>query len=760
MTLEKITRRIETLLTSNKRWPIIVDFSNKKDLKNFQYHFSVKDNEILSAGEFCGIDSILKTEELYARIENNTGNTFLIHLSAYLKMAGEEVLKNTLKTILSKSISGHVIVVTYQCRNYLKFSDGRFSERGQLVIVDGDFDESSNICMVAPDLADAFKNTNVGFEKIGEAFETCQENYIYVATEINKKRFNKSLVNITQLNNGYEILCTKDARIKNVPESFGEPYRWNSLLKELGSNSFSYYVEMEFGSGSAIVECIKQYPTYPDRKMWLYYISICALGTKKGSYLSLAMASSSSYKDLPRSLFRAILTVDKTDEDFSRFYEERKEILRYYNKYLNETVDYCKIVSSKQEDAIYYLTNLTKSEKEKVIEWLDLYGYKYTTEKLISILKVVYPDLAAYLSTYRFKNELLDNYFETYKYQKVINKILPVFEKIVEKQATELGFVEALKPRTQLFDKIDLSDAHTFFFDALGAEYLGFIQTKCNEYGLSANIMCGRSELPSLTCFNKEFVKVCNDRMCPISEIKELDTIKHHGEDDFDYRTTKTPVYLITELEIIDDLLKKIQAALLAEKYKKAVIVSDHGASRLAVLHDTENIWEMNTKGVHSGRCCPKNEIDEKPTFAIEESDYWILANYDRFKGSRKANVEVHGGASIEEVTVPIIEITRKTSDIEAFILEEYRVITLAAKEIPMLRIFAGIISNNIELKVNDKYYSATPTEDKYIYEVTLPDCTKKGIYYADIINGTDVMATKCTFTIEKKGMKEINLFD
>jgi len=168
----------------------------------------------------------------------------------------------------------------------------------------------------------------------------------------------------------------------------------------------------------------------------------------------------------------------------------------------------------------------------------------------------------------------------------------------------------------------------------------------------------------------------------------------------------------------------------------------------------------METSGVHSGRCCPKNEINTKPDFAIEESGYWVLANYDRFKGSRKANVEVHGGASLEEVTVPIIEITRKLDGVEAFILDEYKVVELAAMEVPLLRVYVGIISNGIMLKVNDKYYDATATGEKYIYEVKLPDCTKKGIYTADIINGSDVLTCDNRFEVKKKGFTEVSLFD
>lgn len=49
-------------------------------------------------------------------------------------------------------------------------------------------------------------------------------------------------------------------------------------------------------------------------------------------------------------------------------------------------------------------------------------------------------------------------------------------------------------------------------------------------------------------------------------DIKDLDDIKHHGKDSFDYEKEKTPIYLIKELEIIDDLLTKIKAKSLKDK--------------------------------------------------------------------------------------------------------------------------------------------------------------------------------------------------
>ena len=368
--------------------------------------------------------------------------------------------------------------------------------------------------------------------------------------------------------------------------------------------------------------------------------------------------------------------------------------------------------------------------------------------------------MAEYLSTYRFKNELLDSYFSNYKYQKAINKILPSFELVVDEQAKQLNFVNILPSRTSIVDKLNLSKTHVYFFDALGVEYLGYIQSKCNKYGLSTNITCGRCELPSLTCFNKEFVATCEEKGCVVSDIKTLDEIKHHGEDSFSYEKVKTPVYLISELEKIDELLKQIRASVYGGHFDKAVIIADHGASRLAVLHESENLWRMATNGVHSGRCCPKNEIDSKPDFAIEAENFWVLANYDRFQGSRRANVEVHGGASLEEVAIPVIEITKKPTSIEAFITDGSKVITLSAKEVPTVKIFVGINSNSVVIRIGGKYYDAEKTAEEYLYEVTLPEYTRKGKYTFDILNGSDTLATNVMFEIKKKGMDEVSLFD
>lgn len=761
MNLNEIKNRIQSYLRSRKKYPLIVDIQTKGELADVVDYFRIGSNKFLNMEQFCHQDEPLKLDELYKAIAENNGNTFIHGLTGFLKIFGEEMTRNTLKTIVTTGISGHIVILTYQCKNYLKFSDPRIYDDHRIIIADGAPDDVADLYFVPPALSDAFPGAYQGVQRIGQIIENCTHKIAHIVTGVRKDEFPESIYYIRQLNNGYDILQDIDPRTSTVPESFGKAEQWAYVLQKMGGKgNWSSIIKEQFGSESDLSHALSAYHLFDKQKRWLYFIALSICGVKDNAYLQLAVNNTSESEELIRSIYRAILTIDRNDSDFVMLYRQRKDIIRTLKNTLSEVLDYCKVVSVKGENAIYYLTDMSQPEKERIIMWLSVYGAKHNAAKLDSILKIVYPDLAKYLAKYRFKSELLDYYFEVYKYQKVINQVLPSFEAVVDEQVGKMDFVTVLKPRSLVVDKLDTQRARAYFVDALGVEYLGFIQEKCTEYGLSASVTCARCELPSLTSFNKEFVPVLSEKGCQITDIKELDEIKHHGEDSFDYQKEKTPIYLIRELEIIDNLLNSIRANIQGGQYDKAIVLSDHGASRLAVLHETENMWSMTTAGEHSGRCCRMNEIDCKPNFAIEENGFWVLANYDRFKGSRRANVEVHGGASIEEVAVPIIEITQKQANAEAFIVDGSRTVMLGAKEHASIKIYVGVKSNNIAIKLEGHFYDANPTSEPYVYAVDLPDFTRKGKYAFDILLGNETVACEQQFEIKKKGMSEIDLFD
>ena len=300
--------------------------------------------------------------------------------------------------------------------------------------------------------------------------------------------------------------------------------------------------------------------------------------------------------------------------------------------------------------------------------------------------------------------------------------------------------------------------------DAMGVEYLSYILAECKELGMNAHVAVCRSELPSITSCNKEFLDLFSDGKLPIVSIKDIDDIKHHGKDDYDfYRNSKLPIHLMKELEIVKETLVRIKEKISSGTIERAFMIADHGASRLAVLHDTENIWEMAEKGEHSGRCCPKSDIDEKPEYATDAGDFWALANYDRFKGGRKANVEVHGGATLEELCVPVIELSILDKNLRVYFLpvnsskvdfEKIVEIEVSFRKKAALKIFATSAIQDVNIAVNGTYYEAMPIGNNF-YQVEMADIKKAGTYYADIRSGDTTIAEKVPFVVKREGQRE-----
>ena len=243
--------------------------------------------------------------------------------------------------------------------------------------------------------------------------------------------------------------------------------------------------------------------------------------------------------------------------------------------------------------------------------------------------------------------------------------------------------------------------------------------------------------------------------------MKSLDELKHDGQFDYNYEKVKQPIHLVEELAIIDEVISRIDSDLQQGSLEQVSIVSDHGSSRMAVIAESENKWEMSEKGQHSGRCCPKSDLDIKPDCAIEENDFYILLNYDRFKGGRKANVEVHGGASLEEVLVPIIEITKRGQAIECKLDNTSKVVTSSFKKIAKIRIYLSKTLDDVSILVDGKYYYSAQLVDgqQYLYEIALPDIKKAGMHTFDVLVGESFAAKGMSFEMKKEGANERKLF-
>ena len=763
MKIDEAYKRIDRYLAKVSGQPFIVDVPNRDELSSLTAHYNVGENNFIKASDFAAKDEFPRFDALYDKLSSEDKTLFVTGLSSFLRLSGRQELRNSLDSILNMTVAGRVVVITYQCDEILaELKDARL--RPRICVIDGADDELPELVFMSGELA-AKQNANLinGINELADAVEWQKDEKLCVKTTKNQASFPRSLYKISVLDNAFDILQNKDRRAE-LKKDFGTDDEWNFALEKFERhNSWGELIDLEFGRKNSLELVIPSLKGFDEPKKWLYFIALKLYGSKNDSYLDKAAKNATSKDDLIRQLFRCILESSPDDRDFEKLYLSRKKLISQFGDHLDETVDFCKLVLQKDRNAIFYLTDNTKREKEEIFALLA--KYEYPADELFKILRLVYPDLLDYLSPFGFGDTLLDSYFQSYKYQKLENRILPEFEKLVEEQAEKRDFNLILEPRSSKLESIDRNGAQLYFVDALGVEYLSYIMAVCEKLKLTARVSVCCSELPSITSRNTDFIKLFENSEYPVVNIKELDEIKHHGIDNYDYQRTKLPIHLSGELDVISGVLERIRTSLVNGSIKKAIIVSDHGASRLAVISETENIWEMSTKGEHSGRCCPKSELDSKPSCAVDAGDFWALANYDRFRGGRKADVEVHGGATLEEVAVPIIELTYRSGKIEVCLLSpdsqtasgKPPVIEVSYRKKAALRIFSTEPLEEVRLCVNGKFYGAESVDDSF-WSVMLPDIKKAGTYHADVYESQNLIAKGLEFIVKKEGSSEKEL--
>lgn len=755
MNFDACIKKITKYLASENAHPLLVNVNNGYDLDKIVTHFNVDENDIIDASKFCNKDELLRIETLLDDISTRVKRCILVGSTSFLRFYGEEEIKKYLASIVNMAISGHVVVMTYQCENLLDFPDPRLSQR--ICLVDGDADLLPKLVFASDELSASLTGCIVnGIENAVWEIERSTNEKIFIITAKHRDMYQNSIYPIVDMSNAYEVVINKDEVLSSLDEKLGTSDQWDYLLDKINSGtSFTKLCNIQFGNYQGLEMAAPNYSSYSENEKWLYFIALKLFGAKNNACLTVASNNAQTYSQLIRELFRSILEKNITDKDFNEFYKQRKALLIAFGNPLDEVVDFCKVVLQKEEKAIYYLTDNTRQEKELILIMLEKYYQDKTKQDVAGILSIVYPDLYSYICDYRYNLPLLDKYFSIYTHSKVINKVIPELEDLMMQQAKLREYNLLLEPRTSKICKIDKSNAQLYFMDAMGVEYLSFIIAKCKEKGLMANISICSANLPSITSKNKEFVTDFETRGILVNSIKELDEIKHHGTNDYDYRQRKQPIYIIRELEIIDETLDNIKLKLTQGFCEKAIMISDHGASRLAVIHETENMWEMASKGVHSGRCCPKTDVDVQSEFATEEDGFWVLANYDRFKGGRKANVEVHGGATLEEVVVPIIEITKFADDIEVSIVE--KVITVSFRKKAAIRLFSKTKLQNVTVNIDGEYYEAKE-QDNNMYLVETPQLKKAKRYCVDVYSSNNLIASGLYFEIKKESSQEKEL--
>ena len=316
------------------------------------------------------------------------------------------------------------------------------------------------------------------------------------------------------------------------------------------------------------------------------------------------------------------------------------------------------------ETRLDFVTGNSKKERIYLIrmvgKWMKV---DYEQVSASTKLRQIYPELFFYLNhTIHQKDVDIKGYMSRYKAHKLENT-LPEDDDVYF-----AGFQTDVYDNRYsiLADNVD-SDTVILWIDALGVEWLPLLNWSITENcdGTISSISVGQAALPTETCFND----LWNSMDTPYRKLDKLDKLAHKGViDEPDYYAC-----IEEQLSFVAGVHKQINDLL--KKHHRVIVTGDHGTSRLAArfFHVKDGFSAPNNATVYShGRYC---KVAESVGYAMTNTrmfkradgmQYIVYTNYDHFKQSGFAAGEdddnaiygeVHGGATPEEMLVPIIVI-------------------------------------------------------------------------------------------------------
>ena len=751
--------KIEEYLSGNVNSPFFLIVGDK-DYSKVRAELSEKGIQFIKLSNFCKDDEPDKRpnlDELYSMIatidvDAREDRFAVLGLGEYLALCGEQKALSVLKGLSEIKIGNAKIIlllrgVSEVVQKIQKADPNRFDSR-RVYFMD-DVSTELKITFISNEIK--VKSPLTGISGLLKEIERENKLNYDVRSAI---MFDSPLISTIHINSAYQGVRNM---VPSFPlaESCGSKDQWASFLSQLdetGGMIDAILKKLPDDIGPIFDEIISE-ARYEN---WKFFIALkMGCGQLSNSYLKYVLEITNSFSEFKKNIINTIINISHTDERFDVFYIERKRLIeKIPNKEIEETFVVMNRINP--EESIYKLTDTTKAERREIIAHFSS-AKKVDLGVLLECVKKIYPALYDYLKKYNFScgetSDILTDYFDAYKWQKIRNIVEEDFAKQVEGHSKPPRIYNRLPTRNEIIMTIDRADTRLYWLDALGVEYLGFIQAQCQKKNLSIKVYVAQAELPTLTCFNKDFYDDWIGERTPKNP--KLDEIKHKDEGGYDYQNDKLPTYLASELEIIEEALDDISTVLALRQSKKFLLVSDHGASRLCVIKEQEEKYETDTKGEHGGRCCkvPKEAL-ELP-FATEERGYLVLANHGRFKGSRAANVEVHGGATLEEALIPIIEITLANQEIKIEPVD--RIITASYKKKATINLFSVSTLKDVSVVINGKRYAAVKIGTNHYMVET--DITRANEYPMDILEGDNIIG-KCVITVQSESGKKNDSFD
>jgi|GEM_PF-1214075 len=543
------------------------------------------------------------------------------------------------------------------------------------------------------------------------------------------------------------------------------------LIKELGTDeqwtSLVPYVSTANGALENLItralnmvtfdpyQILSSWNVFDSNKRWLFYLWFKLGLNQKSDYISYALSKSSMVDAIPMSIECSILSCTD-NKNFDEWIEQRNDALESLSV---DTLcqEFWVQFNSLNEARIKLkiLTGKTHDERTKIIELLS----KALTEgkqpsEFKSILNGKYHDLMLYLSEPQYLDSELSNYIYSYK----INKIADRFSLDLSKSAGNINFYD-YKTRGQiLFSLKNTCDAYYLWIDGMGIEWIELLLDKLKAHNpalVNPIVTVGTAVLPTITTVNMG--KADPDT---ISEKKfdALDSLSHiKDKSDCNYHSI-----IAKQFEMMDTIADIICQSAKKHPDKDIVVTADHGMSRMAAkgFHKTDGINAPTSATVcNHGRYCEMPSTNNVPsvTNTIKEGCVIAFKTHNHFTISGYAPGELHGGASPEEIFVPVIYFKKlgqnktKANDEASYELVSPDVYLESNGGTTLYITTKGVV-NSITVEINGKQLQAR-TADGDNWNVFIPGVQLDQDYSMRIYLNNIFSTKEETIYVKRKGM-------
>jgi hypothetical protein len=255
-------------------------------------------------------------------------------------------------------------------------------------------------------------------------------------------------------------------------------------------------------------------------------------------------------------------------------------------------------------------------------------------------LEKYYSDLFYYLKDIEVKNSIdwVSKYFKEYKLSKINNEISKNLQNILEeKNSSKSKFYSWFNDHKFKYHD-QLNEKNILWIDGFGAEWISLTQNIIKEFGYEFEIFLSTAKLPTITKCNKFFSR----------KVDDLDKYIHSQ------KAYSFPKDLVNEIDIVKNILKE-------NLKENLLIVSDHGFSPFSSFKGKINSFENDE---HEGRCAKTDLIINDNNYFSDDFEcgrYIVSLTHNSL--NNKTRRESHGGATPEEVIVPIIRVSKKINN-------------------------------------------------------------------------------------------------